>query len=309
MLYTLIKKALKKPFHLFGLEVVQQGSLIPKSSSPPEAKDHPMEALYNEERLTLPQLACAFACPLDRCITAEGFGYGPEDWHPFIAALLEYQSNTNTSYRESILKSYYNTFQPETANDLILGNHLSSNELSALHPLAFVPPWEIGAPVERKTRAAEIIHRENKQSGYPDLESDDGVPGYGPVSTEKGRLEYRRLTDVFSSIHRTGYNRQSGWDGDISGFLLRRSGEYRFLVDHGYHRLAAVAALGHESIPVRIIRPVVTEPRDVDYWPQVESGIYTREEALAYFHYLFDFDSLEWAREHNLLKQSYLEER
>ena len=303
---TVAKKAIKKPFHLFGLELVRQGSWVPKPSSPPEALDHPIESLYTEERLSIPRLGPAFLCNLNQCTTREGFGYGGNGWHPFVAALVEYRKKT-IAFEGSVLEKYYDAFCPKTASDRILDQHLTLSKLSALDPWAFVAPWETGTSVEQEKRVAKIVTRENKREGYPDLKSNDGVPGYGPVSNEKGVLEYRRLLNVLSSIRRSGYIRKSGWDGDIGGFLLRRNNEYRFLVDYGFHRLAAVAALGKHSVPVRIIRPVVIEARDVNHWPQVKRGLYTPRDALRYFHYLFDFDSVAWARAQNLLEQSYLE--
>lgn len=297
---TIAKKALKKPFHLFGLEVVRLGSLGPDPSSPPEVKDHPIDALYTEERLHMVHRGPAFLCDLEWCTTRHGFRFGPTDWDPCVAALIEYVAQDSESYETSFLKKYYSAFQPKNASHIILDDSLSPSVLSQFSPWAFVPPWENQSPTESEASLRGHIYKDNKRAGRTNIELEEGHHYFGPVSTEKGRLEFNRLTSVYESIAQIGYKRQGNWDGDIGGVLLRRGDEYRVLVDHGGHRLAAVAALGYESIPVRIVRPTIIEARDVDHWPQVESGVYTREEALTYFHYLFDFNSLDWAKKRGL---------
>jgi hypothetical protein len=292
---------IKKPFHLLGLEVVRQGAWVPKPSSPPEPMEHPLEALYSEERLSMPRLGPAFQCDLRLCITENGFGYGPEHWHPYVRALQEYKAGASVAYKGSALEKHYKTFQPETASDLILSEHCKPFGLSRLSGWCFVFPWSRHSPVSRREFLFSWAFREAKQAGCPDVCPEDGHWSFGPVSLKKGYMEYKRIVDVFKSIRCYGYRRRSDGDGDITGMLLRRGDEYRCLIASGFHRLAAVAVLGYESIPVRIARPVIIEARDVDHWPQVRTGVYTRDEALAYFHYLFDFDSLKWAQKHDLV--------
>jgi len=297
----LAKQAIKKPFHLLGLEVVRQGAWVPKPSSPPEPVGHPLEALYSEERLPMLRLGPAFQCDLRLCITENGFRYGPEHWHPYVRALHEYKAGASVSYKGSALEKYFNAFQPKVARDLVLCQNCGPSGLSELSPWCFVPPWSRHSPASRREFLFSWAFREAKQAGYHDISPDDGTNHFGPVSLKKGCMEYKRIVDVFKSIRCDGYRRRSDGDGDVTGMLLRRGDEYRCLITSGFHRLAAVAVLGYKSIPVRIVRPVIIEARDVDHWPQVKTGVYTRDEALVFFHYLFDFDSLKWAQKHDLV--------
>jgi hypothetical protein len=146
--------------------------------------------------------------------------------------------------------------------------------------------------------------KENERTGYPDVGIEEGYKYFGPVSPRKGQIEYGRLCNVFESIKSNGFKRSPGWDGDIGGFLLRRGDDYRFVISFGHHRLAAVAALGYETVPVKIIHPVVVDRRDAPHWPQVKHGVWTQAEALRYFDHLFDFDSRTWAKRRGLVVET-----
>jgi hypothetical protein len=67
--------------------------------------------------------------------------------------------------------------------------------------------------------------------------------------------------------------------------------EYRFLVRHGHHRIGAAAALGMTTIPAHVSHGAIINVKDLEHWPQVRIGVWSREQALGYFHHLFDFDS------------------
>jgi hypothetical protein len=45
----------------------------------------------------------------------------------------------------------------------------------------------------------------------------------------------------------------------------------------------------------------VIDVDDVDRWPQVRAGVWTREAAIRYIDHLFDFDATAWARQLGLI--------
>lgn len=95
----------------------------------------------------------------------------------------------------------------------------------------------------------------------------DGFAGFGPVSKEKGILEFRRLIDIYESLKSNGYDRRHG---DIGVLVLKRGEDYRYLNSgDGYHRTAALAALNYSKIPVRFVNPWIISIVDINYWPQV----------------------------------------
>ncbi len=61
-------------------------------------------------------------------------------------------------------------------------------------------------------------------------------------------------------------------------------------------------ALGERTIPAVFKTPCLYDVADVAYWPDVRSGIWSKEEAIRYVDHLFEFDPRSWAREHGLLQ-------
>jgi len=293
----MIKKVITKFFNFLGLDIVRYPR-VESIPPPPPAKKHPIAALYTK-KLPL-EGSCSFTCYLNWCVTELGFGYGIDHWHPYVEVLLEYKRNKNLTYSGSVLERYYNTWHPKNATEALLKNKPGPSKFSDIPPFAYVVPWTNKKFSDRADKARKFMKAENTDAGNPEIGSDEGYNHFGPVSTRKGQLEFNRLITVYNSINDTGYKRERGGDGDIRGYLLRRDEQYRFLIYGGYHRLAAVAALGYESIPVRIDNTIVIEHRDADYWPQVQRGIWSKQHAVNYFHMLFDFDSQKWAGQHGL---------
>ena len=300
MVYDIAKNIIKKPLHLMGLDLVRRRHSGPDpapSRALPPIREHPVTALYQDA----PDARCTFSCPLDRCVTVYGWNYGSSGWHPFVETLLEYRANKRRTYRGSFLELYYHAWTPQSAGDVVLAKHIAPSTLEAYSPQAFVVPWDTNDIETERQRADTYMQRENEQAGYPDVGPEEGYNHFGPVSSAKGHIEYNRLSAVYTSIDQNGYQRGLDWDGDIRGWLLRRGSEYRFLLRSGFHRLAAAAALGYSTIPARIVHPVLVDPSNVHHWPQVQRGVWSCEHAVAYFNYLFDFNSRAWARKNELL--------
>lgn len=62
------------------------------------------------------------------------------------------------------------------------------------------------------------------------------------------------------------------------------------LLNGGQHRAASLSALGHETIPVRLTSPSsasIIRRDDVDFWPYVRTGLFSRETALEVFDRIF----------------------
>jgi hypothetical protein len=265
--------------------------------APPPLMDDPMEALLHRQGGE----AAAFRCPIDRCTHFVGFGFAASGWHPFVATLLEYRAGLATDYDRSLLRDYYETWQPRSAAAAFAGFDMGESPLTGLPPYCFyVTPWTAATPDTVVDCLAYWTSLENAEHGNPDLDfREHGVGYFGPTHPVKGELEYRRLTGIHDRLLATGYDRTYG---DVSVRALRRGEELRFIVDGGgYHRTAALAAAGEKEVPATFVEPFVIAEEDARYWPQVRRGVWTRDAAIRYFHHLFDFDSREWAREHGLL--------
>jgi hypothetical protein len=156
--------------------------------------------------------------------------------------------------------------------------------------------------IDRRVRKWSRQHGDEHGTGDRDWSLDaDGYQYHGPVSRRKGRLEYRRLVNIYESIEERGYERQLG---HAHFLVLKRGDEFRFSgIGPGNHRAAAMAALGYETIPAIFYKFHVVDVEMAEYWPQVSRGVWSQAQAEAYLHHLFDFDSRAWARDRGLLRE------
>jgi hypothetical protein len=216
-----------------------------------------------------------FEIPASCCHYPYVFGYGPEGWHPFVATLREVLADSSLTYQESTLHRFYRSFQPRTIRQVLFeeGADDSGSEVLEGFPAdEYLPilPWD---PAPGKLR------------GEKGLEPSHGHQGYGPVSDQKGELEFRRLTETMRSIDQHGYRPTYHGDGEIRGYFLKDGSDYRFIIRSGLHRTAALVALGRDRIRVGLFRsyPRAVHRCDVGQWPLVREGIFTPEAAERYF--------------------------
>jgi hypothetical protein len=207
----------------------------------------------------------AFEVPIAKCSNEFLFSYGADAWNPFVETLRAYGDGLHARYDISVLRRYFEKFQPRNHVELYFGDGEADGTLARcdwsqcpIDVLAPRLPWQ-----QRSVRVTG-------PSAW-----------YGPVSLAQAQLEFSRLTRVYDSIRRNGYKPTSAPDGEIRGHFLRGNGDYRFVVREGCHRLAALAALGHDSVRVRFLphHPRTVDLVDVDNWPQVREGFIGAREA------------------------------
>lgn len=172
--------------------------------------------------------------------------------HPFTWALRASSS--------TVLEAFYASHQPTTIAEMygLSAVGLAGEEL---------PPWELPWVFRTERRAPPGEHG---------LSPSAGVSYFGPVSTEKVELEFRRLQRVYASILSRGLDPRRY--GDIQGHFMRRNDEYRFFVRGGKHRCAAAVAAGMSEIPVAFKPhwPRLVDAAAVDAWPLVRDGAMDR---------------------------------
>ena len=220
-----------------------------------------------------------------------GFTCTSSGGHPFVDTLMEYEQGRCVSYEGSALQRHYETVQPRTAAALLgLPPTGLSEKLASLTALQAVAPWwpdrgkisPEGIEQHQQKRTLE----ENRENGA-DLCAADGVSLWGPVSDRKGRLEYNRLITILKSIRINGYKRSDARHGDISGTLFQSyENDYIVNISAGQHRVAALAALGYEEIPVRFSRTFFARTvrrEDAANWPFVRNGLFTETQARLVF--------------------------
>lgn len=241
------------------------GRLGSEPEGPPEVEtfDRPTDAIYETR-------AVVFEMPLHDCLYPHGMTYAPTGPHPFVQTLHAYRNDRTLSYEDSPLKRFYDRFQPASILELLYPPDVVERyrhaRLAEFSTTSFQPflPWDSGAV---------------RATGEKGLGAKHGHQGFGPVSEEKGRLEFERLQSTFESIERHGYRPRSGPDGEIRGYFLTDGPRARFVVRAGQHRVASLAALEHDVARVAFL-PRFTRAIDaatIPQWPLVRRGIFSEE--------------------------------
>jgi hypothetical protein len=220
---------------------------------------------------------------MDRCRRGWGavcFALGQGSLDPIVRTARAHVRDSCTAFEGSPLARYYEHFQPKTAAE-VLGLD-ASDPFNEMSPLAVQMPWSVTVSLE--TRRA-MIRKENRGHGVS-LDAEHGWYGFGPVSTQKGCLEMSRLARICGSIRKHGFRRRDNMDGDIRATALIGDKGWVCWIGSGHHRIAALSALGYARVPIRFMSggfgPLVRRA-DVDAWPQVRNGLYTRGQALVVF--------------------------
>ncbi len=218
--------------------------------------------------------------PLAKCrgLRAMAFPCEAQSNHPFIVAL---RANDMT-----LLREYYNLVQPATVGELF--DTTSNNPITQMPAMSYVYPWD-GMPSDdiHKYRKVFVSNETKIHGGTRKFE---GWHHFGPLSHDKVKMEFQRLVSTYQSIKSKGYQRTDEPDGDIAGVLLLKDNDFRVVIQKGHHRIAALAALGHSDVPVRIgiSRKRYIDSGSVAEWPGVRSSAFTLQEATQIFNRIYD---------------------
>ena len=252
-------------------------SLLGGSSPEPYEIDRasapdPMAAVY------LPN-AADFFVPVTWCRNVSLFGFGPGAFDAWEATARQIAATPDVAASDTVLARVLERFVPTTAAERLFfdpardaspGSKL--HDISALDTMYFWPwatavrRWPAKAPEELRLRS------------------------HGPVGERIVELEVWRLKRLVASVKENGY-RPRRVDG-IRGQLLAANGEMRFLIKSGFHRVAVLAALGHDEVPVRFANGFqrLKTLDQLPTWPLVREGVFTPREAELVVERLFTED-------------------
>jgi hypothetical protein len=147
-------------------------------------------------------------------------------------------------------------------------------------------PWTEGKPNAESYRLA--IASGNARLGFPG-DHHDGWPSIGPVSERRLSFETDRIVAVIRSMTDRGFTRNDAWDGDVrADILMDEDGSWRWWTTDGHHRAAVAAAMGLDTIPIRIRG--LARVSEVDVWPKVLDRSMTQAGAMAFFNLFRDDD-------------------
>ncbi|UMZ74976.1 hypothetical protein [Natranaerofaba carboxydovora] len=225
---------------------------------------------------------------LDKCCDRIAFSYSPKGWHYLSALLWQYtkerekDQEQQLEYKNSMLKKYYDTFHPSCLQEVYFPD--MNEKMPPLDKGWPELPWE--GPGYRY-RKLEIFN--------PDL---NVWQHFGPVTEAYGRKEFDRTIKAFHSIEREGYQPEIHPDGYILGFFLKKGDEYTFMVTGGQHRAGSIAVLNYETFRAKFApgRKPVIDIDEIEEWPNVKNGLYSREVATKVFEHYFYTNSLDKAK-------------
>ena len=212
--------------------------------------------------------------------------------NPFVRTIREALKSEHDSREEVIfgyLNEYYSAVQPKNGLDWYGLKNEDAPQLENLKAWMVPTPWSYRSVEETTKNVKKWLSEDNYQI-HKSVTIDDGFTFFGPVSDVKIEIESKRYAKLLESIEKKGYNRSNESDGDIEGgILINSNNDWRIIVNGGQHRAIVLAALGYETIPVRVSRNVYEA--EVNYWPNVISGLYTKKGALKLFKTIFDGDA------------------
>ena len=208
---------------------------------------------------------------------------------PFVAFLKEYETGKVTTYKGSLLERFYNEVQPKSMCE-VLG--LDGGPFQDVHAMATIMPWWDLTPdnclPQRAVdvNATDLLGKEAVSNGLKEKDNF-GWQHFGPISDEVGELEFQRLVTVYKSIKEKGYITRGSVP--INGEFLVTDSDWAWTGLGGKHRMTSLVALGWERIPVttkgRYGAPIV-KAAEVDSWPNVRNGLFTRDQALTVFSHI-----------------------
>ena len=237
-----------------------------------------------------------FQAEINKCIDPYGNNYG-DGWHYFTSMVR----NIGRLQQETIVASFVRYLELTIHDNAFGGFRLNlrgSEGLKDFSPsaLPFLTPWS-PFDISRIEDNVAIVVKEEKLSKGTDGNMQDSLIDLSLLAHN----HYNRLYELLASVKNKGYNMNiKPYDG-VKGYVLTRENDHRILIFSGQHRVAVMAALNSESIPVRFVNKLIIDQAGVDQWPLVRQGLWNKEDALLYFNHLFEFDSGAWAKEQGLL--------
>lgn len=278
---TSIKRAVKSLFRTVGYDLKRVDDLKPVDLRDETADPRLFSYFGGQYRPLLIKV------PTRRAASLSVFPMDDKAGHPFVHAVDQArQSDHPRDAIRSVLTEYYDVVRPENAADWLGFDDQEVPKLADEPPWARVLPWK-GKTIEARRKAVIELSPVESQNGGARLSIDHGWKTFGPVSEQLLEVEVNRLYSLLCSIRDNGFQRHDGETGDLTASILWRSeDEWKCKVSGGVHRACVLRALDYEMIPVRLIRFV--RPEDAEIWPNVQSGIFTAQQALRLFDRLID---------------------
>ena len=194
-------------------------------------------------------------------------------------ALSRYPDGGRAAVRYE-LERYFENVQPKNVAEVL--KLRSKRPWHHDHPLTWVMPWQPKNPESARKARIATMKAECRRFGFADYSEVDGYKGFGPVSNALLDVETERLTQIYDSLEEHGFQSSHGF---TTARLFIAGRQYLVSPDAGWHRIAAMIALGHKAVPMRFVQSTLNVVRreDVAFWPGVQSELFSEDEALVVF--------------------------
>ena len=180
-----------------------------------------------------------------------------------------------------------NERKPNLNRSLGLSDEESKN-LANIPSWAKIYPWNYTDNVQKQiaiTNFSTFI--ENSKRRGPGLNAIQGGAQYPLVSKERAAFEAKLLFDLYNSIKTKGYieSKTASYDPVGAMVAIDSDSNWCWAVSAGIHRCCVLSLLNIPSINVMIKKVIYRD--DVESWPNVRNGLYTKEAALKVFDHMF----------------------
>lgn len=283
-LYAFVEAGYKEPStlgRLRGAVSKAVAGVVPRRADPasPErsrAAD-PLAAVYMKGR---PH----FFVPVTACRNYALFGFGPGAFDAWQETARQLAAQPETPAGDTVLARFARAFRPQTAAELLFSSPRADVPQSS-------PLWQL--------KTSEYMYFWPWTSGlrrWPsNVPEDLRLYNHGPLGDRILELEVWRLKRLVRSIGEHGY--QPTGNDTIRGVLLMLGDELRFVIAAGFHRVAVLAALGHDEVPVELAsgQQRLMSLDQLRTWPLVREGVFSADLADLLVERLFAEDGSEMA--------------
>lgn len=198
--------------------------------------------------------------------------------HPYYLAAKAYLETTDENKIFNIFEGFRDSYKINNPAEL-LGLE-GNNELNKpCNIFDFVFPWTLAEQEDFKDMMLNAIRNENLRYGLDSFE----VFGNKKCTSEKSRVETKRICELADSILKNGYQENS--PEPISACLLVKDEDYQFFIKGGNHRAAILHALGKASINLKVYE--IVKFSDIFLWKNTVNKKYTNQEAKGLFSNIF----------------------
>ena len=164
-----------------------------------------------------------------------------------------------------------------------------SRNLSNIPSWAKIYPWNHTESVQKQIATTNFsTFVENSKRRGPRINAMQGGAQYPLVSKERAAFEAKLLFSLYNSIKSKGYIESKNTNYDPVGAIVAIDSDsnWCWAVSAGIHRCCVLSLSNIPSINVMLKKVIYKE--DVESWPNVRNGLYTKEAALKVFDHMFD---------------------